>query len=117
MQISSALYPNCQDPNHSIRFLLPLGAILEGPGSNVLQTLVSQALPVIVEMMGDSVVAVKDTAAWTLGRISELHAECLTPDDLLRNVVLALVKALEDSPRVAANASWVRARIVASLCF
>ncbi|QRW17897.1 importin subunit beta-1 [Rhizoctonia solani] len=52
--------------------VMVFGSILEGPDPNVLAGLVSQALPVLIAMMADSNAAVKDTTAWTLGRICEL---------------------------------------------
>lgn len=57
--------------------------------------------------MRDQSVHVKDTAAWTLGRISELHPDCIKPDLYLQNLVGALIAGLGDSPRVAANCAWV----------
>ena len=84
-----------------------VGSILDGPESRILQPLVSQALPVIIEMMGDASVHVKDTAAWTLGRISEYHPDCIKPDLYLHSLVGALLRGLEDTPRVAVNCAWV----------
>ena len=84
-----------------------IGSILDGPESRILQPLVSQALPVIIEMMQDSSGLVKDTAAWTLGRISEYHPDCIKTDLYLQNLISALLRGLEDIPRVAANCAWV----------
>ena len=91
--------------------VMAFGSILDGPSSAILQPLVSQALPVIIEMMQDSSVHVKDTAAWTLGRISEIHPDCITPDLYLQTLITALLRGLEDSPRVAANCAWVSSAV------
>lgn len=58
-------------------------------------------------MMGDPSAHVKDTAAWTLGRISEYHPDCIKPDLYLPSLIAALLRGLEDIPRVAANCAWV----------
>jgi hypothetical protein len=64
-----------------------------------------QALRVLCEMLNDPVPAVKDTAAWTLGRICERVADTLTAD--MSIVIQALVQGLNDSPRVGSNCAWV----------
>jgi importin subunit beta-1 len=86
--------------------VMAFGCILDGPDSQVLQPLVFQALPVIIEMMQDQVTAVKDTAAWTLGRICELHSSCIRAE-MLQSLIGALCNSLlNDSPRVASNCAW-----------
>lgn len=82
---------------------LAFGAILEGPKSFVPQ-LVAQALPVLIQHMKDPIVYVKDTTAWTIGRICQLHPQTVSP--YLQNLITVLVEALSDSARVAANACW-----------
>lgn len=58
-------------------------------------------------MMKDSVVHVKDTVAWTLGRICELLIHCIKADVHLNELVSALVYGLQDSPRIVGNCCWV----------
>lgn len=82
---------------------LGFGAILEGPKTFVPQ-LVAQALPVLIQHMKDPVVYVKDTTAWTIGRICQLHPQTVSP--YLANLITVLVEALNDNSRVAANACW-----------
>ena len=52
--------------------LMAFGAILEGPEPSNLKPLVEEAMPMLIELMKDESVAVKDTAAWTIGRVCEL---------------------------------------------
>eukprot|EP00158_Paraphelidium_tribonemae_P009976 Partr_v1_DN29017_c0_g2_i8_m58624 putative importin len=85
---------------------MAFGSILDGPQSSVVQPLVSQALPVIIDMMQDPVTLVKDTAAWTLGKISELHVECIRIDVHMKPMIEVLLRGLEQSPRVSANCAW-----------
>jgi len=85
---------------------MAFGSILEGPKTRTLAGFIVQALPVLVKHLKDGNVHVKDTAAWTIGRICQLHSETLTPE-LLNGVVAALADSLKDeSPRVASNACW-----------
>ncbi|ORY53095.1 ARM repeat-containing protein [Rhizoclosmatium globosum] len=66
--------------------VMAFGSILDGPKASTLSPLVEQALPFLITMMNDPNVQVKDTTAWTLGRISEL----MTPE----------------TARVASNCAW-----------
>ncbi|KAJ1939038.1 karyopherin Kap95, partial [Linderina macrospora] len=60
--------------------VMSFGSILDGPEASVLMPLVSQALPVLIEMVKDPQLQVKDSAAWTLGRVCELLIECIQID-------------------------------------
>ncbi|OZJ04304.1 hypothetical protein BZG36_03160 [Bifiguratus adelaidae] len=86
--------------------VMAFGSILEGPDEIVLAPLVEQALPVLIEMMRDPVVNVKDTVAWTLGRVSDVLSSCIKPDIHLSDLIQALVYGLQDNPRVVANCCW-----------
>lgn len=55
-------------------------------------------------MMTDNVTAVKDTAAWTLGRVCEHLLDHALP--FLQSLVQVLLQGLQDSPRVASNCAW-----------
>ncbi len=81
------------------------GSIMEGPDRKTLAPLVESALPTIIEMLRDQSIAVKDTAAWTLGRISDLCCDSIKTDVHLPALVQALVsvcrKSLASSPTAA----------------
>jgi importin subunit beta-1 len=77
---------------------------LEGPKGYLAQ-LITQAIPILLQHMKDSVVYVKDTTAWTLGRVCQLHPH--TVGGYLQTVIQVLSESLGDSPRVAANVCWV----------
>lgn len=83
--------------------VMAFGSILEGPSAELLIQPVSQALPFLIEMMADPVVKVKDTTAWTLGRISQYLIECIKPDVHLPALIEALVRGLGDSNRIVSN--------------
>ncbi|TFK36480.1 armadillo-type protein [Crucibulum laeve] len=86
--------------------VMTFGSILEGPDPSVLTPLVNQALPLLIDMMTDSNVHVKDTTAWTLGRICDLLITTIKPDVHLHPLISALVTGLQDSPRIVANCCW-----------
>ncbi|QRV75010.1 importin subunit beta-1 [Ceratobasidium sp. AG-Ba] len=86
--------------------VMAFGSILEGPDPNVLAGLVSQALPILISMMADPNPAVKDTTAWTLGRICELLVGSVNIDNHLQSLMVALVAGLDAQPRIIANSCW-----------
>lgn len=53
--------------------LMSFGSILGGLESQTLKPLVEQAIPTLIEAMYDRSVIVRDTAAWTFGRICEVN--------------------------------------------
>lgn len=86
--------------------VMAFGSILDGPDPNVLTPLVNQALPALIQMMKDSIIQVKDTVAWTLGRICELLINCIKPETHLNELIGVLVYGLNDSPRIVGNCCW-----------
>jgi importin subunit beta-1 len=88
--------------------VMAFGAILDGPDSDKLTPLVQQALPTLIGMMQDAHPAVKDTVAWTLGRITELMVEAIEPNVHLQGLIQALIAGLNDDGhgRIASNAAW-----------
>ncbi|KAJ3081638.1 karyopherin beta [Quaeritorhiza haematococci] len=85
--------------------VMAFGSILEGPNGKVLVPIVQQALPVLIEMMKDPVIHVKDTTAWTLGRVCEVLPDAIKDQDL-SGFIAALLFGLQDTPRVASNCSF-----------
>lgn len=85
--------------------IMAFGQILDGPKPDVLAGPVQTAMPVLVRTLNDDHILVKDTAAWTLGRICELHAQRI-PQGYLQPLVERLGSALRDSSRVAAQACF-----------
>lgn len=85
---------------------MAFGAILEGPNPENMKPIVEQAMPMLIELMHDQSVVVKDTAAWTIGRVCEIHAEAAINEMYLKPLLEALVNGLNAEPRVAANVCW-----------
>lgn len=88
--------------------VMAFGSILDGPDPTVLSPLIHQALPVLLTMMSpqEANEAVKDTAAWTVARICDLHAQSLDLGSHVQPIVTAVVAGLESTPRVSANCAW-----------
>ena len=72
--------------------VMTFGSILDGPDPDVLTPLVTQALPILLVMTTrDSNMMVKDTVAWTLGRICDLNVSSLKPDEHLHSRLLLII--------------------------
>lgn len=82
------------------------GAIMEGPDEKVLDPLVKQALPVLIQMMGDSSVQVRDSAAFALGRICEAVSDSIDPQEHLQPLITALFQGLASHPKMASSCCW-----------
>ena len=97
-----------QDANWKFRdaAVMSFGSILEGPNPDALKPLVVSAMPVIMNMLGDQSPAVRDTTAWTLGRVCEILPEGALATEYLSPLITGLLHGLRSEPRVAANVCW-----------
>ncbi|XP_781574.3 importin subunit beta-1 [Strongylocentrotus purpuratus] len=86
--------------------VMAFGSILEGPNETLLNPLVMQAFPVLIELLADPCVIVRDTVAWTLGRICELLPQAVLEQPYFDSLLVALIECLGNEPRVAANVCW-----------
>lgn len=86
--------------------VMAFGSILEGPSEKLTEPLASQALPMLIAMMEDPSDLVKDTTAWTLGRISDFLINTIKPDEVLRPLITSLMRGLHQSPRIVSNCCW-----------
>ncbi|KAL3426534.1 hypothetical protein PVAG01_00043 [Phlyctema vagabunda] len=82
------------------------GAIMEGPDDKNLEPIVKQALPVLIGMMDDKVIHVKDSAAYALGRITEACSEAIEPTVHLPQLIASLFSGLISSPKMAGSCCW-----------
>ncbi|KAI0428240.1 armadillo-type protein [Xylaria sp. FL1042] len=81
------------------------GAIMEGPEEKTLEPIVKQALPILISMMEDSSVFVKDSTAYALGRITEACSEAIDPNTHLDPLIRSLFAGIHDS-KMAASCCW-----------
>lgn len=98
---------NIQSPNWRLKeaAILGFGSILDGPSPDKLRPLVQSAFLIILNHLKDPSALVKDTAAWTIGRICNLLPETIN-EKVLDPLMNALVVTLKDVPKVAANICW-----------
>lgn len=82
------------------------GAMMEGPDEKVLDPLVKQALPVLITMMADSSVQVRDSAAFALGRICEAVSDSIDPNEHLQPLITSLFQGLASHPKMASSCCW-----------
>lgn len=94
-----------QDWRHREASILAFGAILDGPSPQVLSPMVSQAFPILLNSMKDPMPLIKDTSAWTIGRVCSFVPETIN-DEVLEHLMLTLVNALQDVPKVASASAW-----------
>lgn len=95
--------------------VLCFGQILDGPSVKTLTPLVEQALPIIIEMMTDQSPAVKDSVAWTLGRITDLLIVVIQPEVHLAPLIRAALTGLQDRPHIAMLSGWILLNITDQL--
>jgi importin subunit beta-1 len=95
-----------QDWHYREAAVMSFGCILDGSDFVVLTPLVTQALPLLIDMMSDANIHVKDTTAWTLGRICDLLITTIKSEVHLHPLVSALVNGLQDKPRIISNCCW-----------
>ncbi|XP_057329575.1 importin subunit beta-1 isoform X1 [Microplitis mediator] len=99
---------NIKNPDWRFRdaALMAFGSILGGLEPSTLKPLVEQAMPTLIELMYDVSVVVRDTAAWTFGRICEIIPEAAINETYLKPLLESLANGLHAEPRVAANVCW-----------
>ena len=61
----------------------------------------------LIELLKDPSVVVRDTAAWTVGRVCEIIPDAVITETYLNPLLEALVEGLTAEPRVATNVCWV----------
>ncbi|KAH8241018.1 hypothetical protein KR026_010312 [Drosophila bipectinata] len=99
---------NIESPNWRFRdaAVMTFGSILNGLETNTLKPLVEQAMPTLIRLMYDTSVIVRDTTAWTFGRICDIIPEAAINKTYLQTLLECFVKSLKSEPRVSANVCW-----------
>jgi importin subunit beta-1 len=82
------------------------GGIIEGPDPTMLAPLIKQALPVMIGMMDDPSVIVKDSTAFALGRICMFASGAIDPTAHIQPLIAALFNGLSGSPRIASSCCY-----------
>jgi importin subunit beta-1 len=83
------------------------GAIMDGPDDKVLEPIVKQALPILINMASsDASVHVKDSTAYALGRITESCGSAVDPQQHLSPLMDALFSGLVTNTKMALSCCW-----------
>ena len=92
---------------------MAFGSIIDGPEPSTLAPLVTQAFGALISMMtSDPSPQVRDTVAWTLGRICEIMLETIDPSIHIENLVGALLSGLNTTPRIATSCCHALTQLV-----
>lgn len=97
--------------NHRDAAIMALGSVLEGPDPSILKEPILKVTGSLITLMDDSNIQVKDSAAWTLGRVCEHVPEAVLNEQYLLPLLKALVGGLKGEPRVATNVCWALASL------
>lgn len=99
---------NIKSPNWRYRdaALMAFGSILGGLDEPTLKPLIEQAMSILVELMYDQNATVRDTAAWTFGRVCEIIPRVVIASEYFPKILEALLRGLKEAPRLAANVCW-----------
>ena len=85
---------------------MAFSSILEGPSDDAIGPYVNQSIPFLLAALSDTNDLVKDTTAWTIGRICDLHVRSI-PEDIFPTLVNGLAgKLLNETPRVSSQACF-----------
>lgn len=94
------------------------GSILEGPSVETLSQLARSGLGFLLSALKDSNPSVKNTTAWTIGRIFEyVHSEDLNPPlidgQVLPQIIQVLLEAIKDAPHIAEKVCYAISQLAA----
>lgn len=95
-----------EDWHHRDAAVSAFGAIMEGPDEKVLDPIVKQALPILITMMDDQSLQVRDSTAYALGRVTEACSEAIDPQQHLPTLIESLFKGLLSSSKMAPSCCW-----------
>ena len=85
---------------------MAFSSILDGPSSETIGPYVNQSIPILLAALSDPHDMVKDTTAWTIGRICELHVRSI-PQETFPSLVNGLMeKLLTEGPQVSSQACY-----------
>lgn len=97
---------NIQNENWRMReaATMAFASILDGTSAEAIGPVVNQSIPVLLNALSDPHMLVRDTSAYTIGRICDLHVRAI-PADIFPTLVNGLMsKLVTESPRVSAQA-------------
>ena len=97
---------NIQNENWRMReaATMAFASILDGTSAEAIGPAVNQSIPILLQALGDSNALVRDSSAYTIGRICDLHVRSI-PAETFPTLINGLQsKLLTESPRIANQA-------------
>ena len=93
---------------------MAFSSILDGPSGEKIGPYVNQSIPLLLGALSDPHIMVKDTTAWTIGRICELHVRAI-PQETFPLLVNGLSgKLLTESANVSSQACFALHNLAAA---
>eukprot|EP01100_Stratorugosa_tubuloviscum_P014734 TRINITY_DN8037_c3_g1_i1.p1 TRINITY_DN8037_c3_g1~~TRINITY_DN8037_c3_g1_i1.p1 ORF type:complete len:852 (-),score=411.08 TRINITY_DN8037_c3_g1_i1:39-2594(-) len=80
------------------------GSIMEGVTTQTIAPIIAQAMPGLVQYLQNQNMMVRDTAVWTITKISINHPQVF--EGVIQPIVTSLSNILSSEPRVAARVCW-----------
>ena len=85
---------------------MAFSSILDGPSSETIGPYVNQSIPILLGALSDPHDMVKDTTAWTIGRICELHVRSIPQETFPTLVNGLMAKLLTENPSVSGQSCY-----------
>jgi importin subunit beta-1 len=85
---------------------MAFSSILDGPSSETMGPIVQQSIPILLQALSDPHDMVKDTTAWTIGRICELHVRSIPSESFPMLVGGLMGKLMTESPNVSSQSCY-----------
>jgi len=93
---------------------MAFSSILDGPSVEIMAPFVNKSIPVLLSALSHKHVMIKDTTAWTIGRICELHVRAI-PQETFPTLVNGLAeKLLTERPQVSSQACFALHNLAAA---
>mmetsp|Transcript_1717 Transcript_1717/g.2367 ORF Transcript_1717/g.2367 Transcript_1717/m.2367 type:complete len:866 (-) Transcript_1717:571-3168(-) len=99
---------NIQNENWRLREAATMAfvALLEGSGPDTIGPYIQQIIPLLLQALNDQNVLVKDTTAYCIGKICDLHVRSI-PNEMFPTIVHGLMgKFMTETPRVSQQACF-----------
>lgn len=89
-----------------------LGSIVDGPSEGKLSSLVVSGLDALKNLMTDTNLEVRQTAAWSLSKICEYQFNFLKQSNIFNSTVPRLIESLKDDPKIACHCCWALIKLI-----
>mmetsp|Transcript_21633 Transcript_21633/g.30313 ORF Transcript_21633/g.30313 Transcript_21633/m.30313 type:complete len:878 (+) Transcript_21633:104-2737(+) len=110
------VHQNIKNENWRMReaAIMAFASILDGPSLESIGQFVNQSIPVLLDALSDPYALVKDSTAWTIARICDLHVRSI-PEEAFPNLVNKLMgKLMTEVPRVSSQVCFALHNLAAA---